>query len=475
MWRRTERASLEKKPSTRLSQEPCSGVKVKFETADRLTGEPSLCLLGDVRGMIVEDQLDRRMGRIGGVEKLEKFDEFAAAVAVLDQGVNPAGEQVDPSQQTDRAVALILMIAREGGVLAGLGRQVRGRGRDRLDTGLLVIGDDRHRIARLLFCGGRRLLDELHLAIDAQNLRHLLLELRVAAFQVIANLVRLYLSRIEDVAQRALSQLGKAGMPLRRPVLACVAGEKSCRPQFVRIAEVLGLAAGEIRNPCLGLGGDLRLPAGPRQIVERRQRTTDRRPLNAALNSLMMHPHGPPHRKKRWVLPGGHSIRARSTRMADSIRDRVIARNAAKSSSPSANSIARRRPAIAFILVSESNGKATSEVTKNESYAHDWFHGIDEVVSRSAAARPSSMFQHHAASIGSETGPHGLDRMTLRIAGMRLGATLIEAKCEIEPVAKETSVLNPVRVFLLMIFFSIGAGSIPRPGRWEAGGRLFGR
>ena len=28
MWRRIERASFEKKPSTRLSQEPCLGVKV---------------------------------------------------------------------------------------------------------------------------------------------------------------------------------------------------------------------------------------------------------------------------------------------------------------------------------------------------------------------------------------------------------------------------------------------------------------
>src|SRR5208337_1851207 len=117
------------------------GREDKFETADRLTGEPSLCLLGDVRGMIVEDQLDCRMGRIGGVEKPEKFDEFAAAVAVLDQGVNLAGQQVDAGQQTDRAVALILMIAREGRVLAGLGRQVRSRRRDRLDAGLLVIGD----------------------------------------------------------------------------------------------------------------------------------------------------------------------------------------------------------------------------------------------------------------------------------------------------------------------------------------------
>src|SRR5208282_4475073 len=74
----------------------------KFETADWLTGEPSLCLLGDVGGVIVEE--------------LEKFDEFAAAVAVLDEGVNPAGEQVDAGQQTDRAVALILVIAREGRV-----------------------------------------------------------------------------------------------------------------------------------------------------------------------------------------------------------------------------------------------------------------------------------------------------------------------------------------------------------------------
>ena len=100
--------------------------------------------------MIVEDQLDRRMGRIGGVEKLEKFDELAAAVAILDQGVDLAGEQIDAGQQADRAVALVFVIAREGRMHAGLGRQVRGRRCDRLDAGLLVIGDDRHRIARLL-------------------------------------------------------------------------------------------------------------------------------------------------------------------------------------------------------------------------------------------------------------------------------------------------------------------------------------
>jgi len=37
--------------------------------------------------MIVEDQLDRGIDRIGGVEKREEFDEIAAAVAILDQGM----------------------------------------------------------------------------------------------------------------------------------------------------------------------------------------------------------------------------------------------------------------------------------------------------------------------------------------------------------------------------------------------------
>ena len=44
------------------------GSESEFEAARRLSGEPSFRLLGDVRGMIVEDQLDRGMSRIGGIE-----------------------------------------------------------------------------------------------------------------------------------------------------------------------------------------------------------------------------------------------------------------------------------------------------------------------------------------------------------------------------------------------------------------------
>jgi hypothetical protein len=110
------------------------GREGEFETASRLAGEPRLSLFGDMRGMIVEDQLDRGVSRIGGVEKFEEFDEFAAAMAIPDQGMDLASEEVDAGQQADRAVALVFVLAGEGRMHAGLGRQVRGCGCDRLDA-----------------------------------------------------------------------------------------------------------------------------------------------------------------------------------------------------------------------------------------------------------------------------------------------------------------------------------------------------
>src|SRR6478672_11360089 len=147
---------------------------------------------------------------------------------------------------------------------------------------------------------------------------------RIAALQVIADLVRLYLLLIEDVAQSALSEVGKADVPCGRRMLAHMTGEQTRRPQLVRIAEFLGLAAGKIHHPCLGLGRDRRLLAGSWQILERGHRTVGQRPLNAALNSLMVHTHSPPHRKKRRVL----SVAQQHPRPLDTARRfRARARN----------------------------------------------------------------------------------------------------------------------------------------------------
>jgi hypothetical protein len=73
----------------------------EVEAACRSRVEPGSGFPRDVCGMIVEDQLDRGAGRIGGIEKLEEFDELAAAVAIPDERGDLAGEQIDPGQQAD--------------------------------------------------------------------------------------------------------------------------------------------------------------------------------------------------------------------------------------------------------------------------------------------------------------------------------------------------------------------------------------
>ena len=49
------------------------GSEGEVEAALRLLGEPGIGLFRDVRGMIVEDQIDRYVRWIGGIEKLAKF------------------------------------------------------------------------------------------------------------------------------------------------------------------------------------------------------------------------------------------------------------------------------------------------------------------------------------------------------------------------------------------------------------------
>ena len=49
--------------------------------------------------MIVEDQVDRRASWVGVIEELEELDELAAAVAILDEGVNFAGQQIDAASK----------------------------------------------------------------------------------------------------------------------------------------------------------------------------------------------------------------------------------------------------------------------------------------------------------------------------------------------------------------------------------------
>src|SRR5215470_3611062 len=71
------------------------------------------------------------------------------------------------------------------------------------------------------------------------------------------------------------------------------------------------------------------------------------------------------------------SIRARSTRLAGSVRERAIAPNAAKSFSPIANSIACRHAVMSSTLSANQSRKPRTHVGKCESSTYDRFHGID--------------------------------------------------------------------------------------------------
>jgi len=68
----------------------------ELEPASRSSDEPRSGFSRNVRGMIVENQLDGGAGRIGGIKNLEEFDELSAAVAISDQGMNFPGEQINP-------------------------------------------------------------------------------------------------------------------------------------------------------------------------------------------------------------------------------------------------------------------------------------------------------------------------------------------------------------------------------------------
>src|SRR5215470_7664774 len=332
----------------------------EFEAAGRASGEPASGLLRDMSGVIVENQLDRCASGIGGVKELEEFNELAAAVAVPDQGVNLPGKQINPGQQAERTMPFVLVIAGESRVDAGLGRQIgRGRG-NRLDSWFFVIRDNGYWLGRFPRFGS--LFQDLDLAVHAQNVRHLLLELGVATFQIIPHLVRPDFLLAKYFAHRPLRQIGEAFVPGGRRVLARMACQQPRRPQFMRITVILGLFASQRYQPRFRLRRNCRLLARARPVIQGGQRAIRKRPLDAALDSLVMHANPLPDTKERRCLTVRQRICARSTRRAASLRERAIAANISISSSVSANSTACRHPAILQLLVrSDTNEESTNE------------------------------------------------------------------------------------------------------------------
>ena len=69
-----------------------------FEAMRRPLGKPGRGLSRDVGGMIVEDQFDRGRGWVGRIDKLEKLNELAAAMAITHQGMHLTTDKIDPGK-----------------------------------------------------------------------------------------------------------------------------------------------------------------------------------------------------------------------------------------------------------------------------------------------------------------------------------------------------------------------------------------
>ena len=148
----------------------------------------------------------------------------------------------------------------------------------------------------------------------------------------------------------------------------------------MRIAQFLRLATGQIYQPGLGLGRDGRLLTRLRPVVECCQRTIGDRPLDAALDGLMMHPESPAHSDNDGSSRYASSMRARSTRLAGSVRDRAIAVSRAKSSSSIDNSKTCRHAVRIFSLVLRITNEVTTPCRHEESDANNQFQGIERLV-----------------------------------------------------------------------------------------------
>ena len=116
----------------------------------------------------------------------------------------------------------------------------------------------------------------------------------------------------------------------------------------------------------------------PRPIVERRHWTDRPAPRSTQRWTVMMHSQSAAHGKQPGVFPVGEQHSRRSTRLAGSVRERVI-ESFAKSSPPIDNSIARRHAVMIFELRFANRRSPTGRDKPSESLTNDQFYGIDEL------------------------------------------------------------------------------------------------
>ncbi len=115
----------------------------------------------------------------------------------------------------------------------------------------------------------RDILEPVCGLIGLNHRRQALIEGRITPLQIVTNLVRLDLLLLENGSNRTRHQSGQTGVAGRGPKPAGMAGQKPQGPQFMRIAQALGLGTRLPDQPQPRCLRDLARASGAGQVVQR--------------------------------------------------------------------------------------------------------------------------------------------------------------------------------------------------------------
>ena len=125
---------------------------------------------------------------------------------------------------------------------------------------------------------------ERNVPIDHQDFLHLAIKLRVALFQVVANLVRLDVVVIQDSPDSALARIGQSGKACTFGAFPYKPSQCPDRPQLRRQPMILWLGACDAHYPRLGFITDLGLVGAVVLVLETHLNTCAQRLVHAAVD-----------------------------------------------------------------------------------------------------------------------------------------------------------------------------------------------
>ena len=253
MCRRKVRLILEKRVSTRLSHEPCfRGMNINEPV--RPGGQIRPRFFRDVGGVVVQNNADGGLGRVTGIDLLEKGDEFPSPVFFVHLGNDASILKVERCQDGDGPQSLVLVVPRNRLMMTRGRRKIGEDGGEGLDPRFLVDADRDERSTV-----GGSLLFQGQLLVDSQDIAHLPVELGILAFEVVSDLVRLQGLSLKDAVDGGLGGFGKTGMPCFPGMGPDIVGQSASGPEFSGQPQILGFHAGQGNDPRLGLRRDHRI------------------------------------------------------------------------------------------------------------------------------------------------------------------------------------------------------------------------